>query len=381
MSAFTILATTNETTPQTFDLGERAEGLRFTTAHPGGCGVCSFTLPAEFGEQLSVPPYLGFNFRVDLLDGSEYFWSGRMGPPTLRYSPAGLSWQIEARGYGIALNDQFDQTRNVSGLQTSQIVLNAINNLGPGNWETSITATGVTLSSATAVTLTRLSAMGEIAWAMRFSDASETPQVFYVYPDPDGTVRFTFKPRESAESYTASLLDFETAEFGANEFGLANKITVQYNGGSSFAAVSDTTLQGIGPNGWNLVKEAIEVMPELTQSADALQAAEALLAAKKVLRLAPRGPMTVKTGALLLDSNGQEVKPWRIQAGRVMRLVDVSPSATADSSLAFQNSFQIAETDFQEDGQVLTLVPESFDVYIERSIAQVYSLLTGRHQL
>ena len=43
MSAFTVIVTSTEAAPQAWELPD-IEGLRWTTVHPGGCGVASWRM-------------------------------------------------------------------------------------------------------------------------------------------------------------------------------------------------------------------------------------------------------------------------------------------------------------------------------------------------
>ena len=376
MSAFGIRAiSVNPVT--TYELGQRATGVRFTTQHPGGCAEFSCLIPAEFGEQLAIPPYVGYNYRVDVIDSNGYVWSGRMSYPALVRSLQGYAWRVNARCYGVSLSDQLSTTTNLQNTQTSDAIVTILTSLAPDIAATSITATGFTVSNTAAVNLARVTPAMLIAWAQRFGDSAYNPQTMTVYPDTDGTIRLTFGPRATSADVIGALSESESAEIGDEESDYANKVTVQYNSGASYVSVSDTTLSGqIG-----LVKEYAIVIPEISQSVDATQAANAVLTAKSKLRIAASGPLVYRAGASLTLAAGTLTPIHRVRSGQIFRFTDVDPYQSSASNLAFFNSFMIAQTSYDEDAQRLTITPESYLLYLQRSVATVYSLITGRHQI
>ena len=384
MSAFSVVVTNNHATPVGYELPD-VEGLRFTTVSPGGCGVLSFRLPPQ-NEALAVPPYLGFDYKVEVWDAGVCIWSGVMDPPSLVMDARdSYHWEVTATGWGVLLSAQFDNTQNVQNQQTSTVVSSAITNLVPEfartGFATSITATGFTLSNTAAINLAWLTGVAQITWAGRFGDSSDARQVFTVYPDDDGTVWFTFAPQSTTPDYSVQIRDAAGARLGGNRHAYANRATVRYNGAASSVSSNDTTLQGEGPAGVDHIHELLWVLDELTQSADATQAANALLEAHKALRLAPNGPMVLSFSTTVHDADGQLVKPWRIRAGNVMLLTDVLATEAPDTNLALWPQFLIAETDVNEEAQTVTLTPESFETYMERQVSMVYALLQGRHTL
>ena len=374
MSAFDLRVTATAGT--TYNLGQRVYGLRFTTQLPGGCAELACAIPAEFGEQLAIPPYLGYNYRVDLLDYG-YFWSGRMNYPSLVRDGSGFRWLISAKGYGVSLSDQVSTVTNAQNTQTSTLISNILTSLAPDIDATTITATGFTISNTAAVNINRVTPAMMVAWTNRYGDSSYNPQLATVYPDNDGTVRFTYKPRPTTGDLTAAIYDSERAEIGGEESEYANKVTIQYNSGASYVSASDTAES----NKIGLVKEHVAVIPEISQSVDATQAANAILTAKKQLRIAASGPLVYKVGAPIRDTNNALVPFQRVRSGQLVRLVDVSPYQNPLTNLAFFNSFMIAETVYDEDNQTLTITPESYNLALQRNIATVYALITGRHQI
>ena len=380
MSNFAVTVNDLQSTPVAYELAA-VEGVRWTTVHPGGCGVARFQMAAE---GLAIPPYFGFNYKVDIWRDGVCLWSGLMDPPSLAYSSAsGFHWEVTASGWGVLLSAQVDATQNVRNQLTSTVVTNAITNLVPEfaltGFATSITATGFTLSNTADINLTFMTAIQQIMWAAKFGDSSDASQVIYVYPDDVGTVGFSFLPRPSSPAYTMRLADTQQARFSGNRHGYANRVTIQYNAGASSYSANDTTKQGAGPAGVNHIHEALVVLGELTNVADATQAADAILAARSVLKLAPNGPIVVHFNTPVMDANGALVPPWRLRAGFVMSLTDVWLGEAMGTNLAFYPQFLIAETDVDEEAQTVTIIPESFDTYIESQVARVQALLGGRH--
>jgi len=156
-----------------------------------------------------------------------------------------------------------------------------------------------------------------------------------------------------------------------------------YNSGASYVTVNDTDLQADGPEGWGFVKTFAVVIPEISQSADATQAANAILTAAKALRMTATS-LKVKAGEghpVFYGSNGQPAKPWRLRAGQLFHLRDVDPGVGASTNLAFLNSFVVAGTEWDEESRTLTLTPESYERALERAAATVRNLLLGRHQV
>jgi len=389
MSVFNLAITAVSGTR--YDLSH-ATGVRFSTQLPGGCAELTCRMPGESGDPPAVPPYLGYNYRVDLIEaGYGYLWSGRMNYPKLVRDASGYHWVISAKGYGVSLSDQFSTTTNARNTVTSTLISNALSALAPDIDKTTITATGFTISNTTAVNLKRVTPAMMIAWANRFGDSSYNPQLMYVYPDAtDGAIRFTYGPRATAPDVLGRLSDADSAEIGGDESEYANKITVQYNSGTAYVSVSDTAES----TKISLVKEYAAVIPEITQSVDATQAANAILAVKKSLRIAASGPLVYRSTAPLWNTrstdpfgtglivNSMELLPvHRIRSGQLFRFLDVSPHQSAASNLTFLNSFMVAGTDYDEDNQILRIMPESQNLHLERSIATVYQLLAGRYQI
>ena len=374
MSAFGIRVVALNGT--TFDLGQQVQGVHFTTQHPGGCAEFGCSIPAEFGEQLAIPPYLGYNYRLDVTDSRGYVWSGRTAYPSLVRSRTGYQWRLGAKGYGVTLSDQLSTTTNAQNTATNTLLSNALA-LAPSITASTITATGFTISNTAAVNLARVTPAMMASWIARFGDSNFDPQTMVVYPDNDGTIRLTFKPRPTTADITGAIYDSESAEIGGEESDFADKVTIQYNAGTSYVSASDSAL--IAKLG--LTKEYAAIIPEITQSVDATQAANAILEAKSQLRIAASGPLVYRADAPLYDSNGTLLPAHRVRSGQIFRFIDVSPYESTPSNLAFFNSFMVAETSFDEDSQTLTITPESYALHLQRSVATVYSLIAGRYQI
>lgn len=358
-----------------------AWGLRYSTILPGGCGECTFNLPANPNSYMAPPSIWGYNYRVDLTVGGEYIWSGRMEDLELHKGADGVHWQIRALGYGINLNDQYYTTQAVNNVETSTIISSAVASLAPQIGATSITATGFTISNATAVTLKLVSAAAAIAWASRYGAVTTyNPQVWYVYPDSDGTIRFTFQDRPTSVSIKGMVADFDEADFALFGKNLYNRAVVQYNGAASTATVDKPALQAAGPAGWNIIKTFAMVLPEITQSADATQAANAMVTQFGTPRIAATSLRTSRTADQLnlLDSNGERVNPLRIRSGTLMQFLDMPNTDGAYQGIQWANTFVIAGTEYDEDTQTLTLTPEGYDNSAQKLMAKVEYLLRGR---
>jgi hypothetical protein len=361
------------------NFGPLLEGLRFSTVQPGGCGSASFRVPATNSGTLAPLPWLGKFFDVSITEAGRYLWRGRIEDIELSGGRGGRWWTIGAVGYGAALDDLDAAPEDVSGVTTSTLVSDLAT--AAGIFDTvSITASGFTLSGAAAIDLPAMSAMARIAWAAQFGDSSFRPQVWHVYPGDLGDLTFTFGPRPTTPAYEGYLTDFEAYTFGLQGHQLYNRVTVGYNNGASSATVNDTALQGPGPDGWDITRALVRVMPHITQSADATQAANVLLSAYKAQRMAATA-LVVPAGRRLpvfRDANDQAVAAWWLRAGYLFRFRDVDPGEAAGATLGFLNSFLIDETEYDEDTATLTLRPESFDNLVESSIAAVRGVLGGR---
>lgn len=376
MSSYGVLVTNNHAAPASWDVGVQAERLRFSTLLPGGGSTASWILRRPLSP---IPNFLGFNYDVKITARGKVLWRGRMEDFIAHRSVAGTYWSVTAYGYGVNLDDRLYTTQNVQNTQTSQIVADAITNLTEDIAATSITATGFTIANATAVNLTLLKAAQVVNWAKDFGDATNQQQIWYVYPDDDGTVRFTFKPRPATPDLYAVSDDFEVIEFGVVSRSLANRVVVQYNAGASFVTVDDTTLQGSGPGGWNLVRTLFIVKPEITQPADATQVGNALLALVSKARLSATS-IRLKPSAVLVNGNGQRVFLDEVRAGMLVRLTDVDPAEGALTNLSYNNSFLIAGTDYDEDTASLNITPERQDEKSERALARAIAFAEGRRQ-
>ena len=362
-----------------------AYNLRYTTLLPGGCGECQWRWPAQVGTAADymVPPTLwGYNYRVDIVLAGEVIWSGRMEDLKLHKGADGVYWEVRALGFGVNLNDQVYTTQNVGAAETSTTITNAIATLAPQITAVSIDATGFSLTSPT-VNLKMITAAAVVAWAAKYGDVTTyNPQVWYVYPDSDGTIRFTFSDRPTTVSIKGMVADFDEADFALFGKNLYNVAQVQYNGGTS--VLTDTTTmaarQAAGPDGWGVVKHLIAVLPEITNSADATQAAAAMMTQFGVPRVAATSLKTSRTAdqLTLRDSNGYRVDPLRIRAGTLMQFLDMPDTAGAYQGIQWANTFLIAGTDYDEDTQTLTITPEGYDNSSQKLLAKVDYLLRGR---
>lgn len=374
MSQFNIVVS-NTQSVMLVDLKHEAQGVEFSTTIPGGDNMLTFRVPHSVN---LVPLWAGFNYRVDLYDSRGLFRSYRMEEFTAEStSNGGEFWNITCYGYGINGDDEVYTSQNVSNTQTSTIVSDAVTALMPQIGATSITASGYTLSAATAITLMNLTGAQIIQWAAQIGNSAQAPMIWYVYADSNGTIRLTLIPRPTTVGYTLRASEFGAKNFGFVGRGIANRVVVEYNGGAGFATREDTALQGAGPNGWNVIRTRKVVANELTQAADANQLGDTLLGLHKVLRMSA----TRLTGVnpYIIDSNGQEVEPWRVNAGLLCQFEDVDSHQAAQTALSFSNSFLCVGTRYTEDTQTLELTPESWQAMIEAETARASRLLAGRH--
>lgn len=360
------------------NIGPLAHHLSLSSTIPGGNGQCRFRLAAPIG---LVPDFLNFNYEVRVSDAGEVFWSGRIEDLIAHRDGAGEYWEVTAYGFGVNLEDQiYGSAQNVQNVVTSTVASNTLTN-APQIDVSTITASGFTIANTAAVNLKMMTMSQVVNWAARFGkSATYDGYLWYVYPDADGTVRFTFTTRPTTTTYALRLPDCELVEFGLVGRRLANRVVVQYNDGASVATQNDTALQGAGPAGWNLLRTLQEFVPEVVNSADATQIANALLTRYKQKYMGARS-IQLKPSALILDGNGQRIEPWRMRAGYLAQILDVDAAQGASGTLGFTNSFLVQETVWDQDSQTLSLIPEYRDLSPQAAFAQLFAVLRGRHTM
>lgn len=379
LTKFTIIIQDNQSTPiERANLKGIASNVRISTMLPGGCSVASFEVPgSEFGV-LTTPEYVSWNYKVRFLDAGVEFWSGRLDDAQLSRRASGWWWRITAKGFFANLDDQQYLSQDVSGLQTSSIIANVIASLTQQIQTTSITATGFTLSGAAAINLKMLSAAQIVSWAAMFGDSQFREQIWYVYPDSDGTVRFTYKPRPTTPDLECSVRGFRDVSFRMMGRNIANRVIAQYNAGASTVMKEDTDLQSAGPLGYNVIRSARFFVPEVSQSADAQQAAQVALNMLKYPRMSAdaitTGPQTT-----FRDANENIVPLHMVRSGMLLKFDDVPPATTQQDGVGFNNYCMIVGTDYDEATQTLTIRPETYDNVIDKMIAKSYEILVGRH--
>lgn len=380
MSRFRIDIYDNRSTPVHRDnIGPIAEGLVFTTRLPGGCGEATFRvqLPTHI-----LPQWLDYNYDLRILDERRMPWRGRIEDYIAHRGPDGEWWDVTALGYAINLDDQFYTSQNVQNQQTSVIVTNALAN-APQITASTVTATGFTIANTAAVNLIMMTMAQVIRWAEDFFNSADEQQIWYVYPDDDGTVRFTWIPRSAATHLLLARALCEVSEFGVMGRQLADRYIVNYNAGASNVTVNNTTLQGPGPNGWNVIRARHRVIPEISNSADATQAADGLLAFWSKKRMNAR-QITLKQAHQLptiqTEGTGEIIVPYMVRAGQVLHFTDVNP-AEGPGTESWNDHALIVGTVYNEDEQTLTITPESYDPTMDAFIARVRGVLEGRHKV
>lgn len=354
--------------------------LHATTVHPGGCENASFKFKVPFAGSLVFPEFLGFNFELQLWDSMGCYWIGRIEDFEYDIQGDTVEWSVVAKGYGVNLDDQAYTSKNLQNTLTSTGVSNTLTDLTSQIDTFDITATGFTISNATAVTLKMQRASQMVNWLKRLGDAAHTYQVWYVYPDVNANVRFTFKPRPTAHELEAHLNDFTHNSGGLAGRRLYNSTQVQYNAGASTVTADDAALQAIGPTGWNLKKTLILFMNELTQGVDAQQVADTALAYFKTAKITSRR-LIAQHGIEVLDANKQIVELTRFRAGLLFKYADLNVPQSPVTNVSLANTFLIAATDWDEDALILTITPESLDQLLDSIIGQSQIMLSGRLNL
>jgi hypothetical protein len=380
MSDFSWLVYDNQATPVLRgEISRQITEARWENVSPGGCGDCTFKFhrPVSFTPNELSP--LGFNYDLRINDGERTFWRGRIEKVRAHRGPSGQYYNVTARGYGVALSDKIDATRNVSNKLASTIVSEAITNLGQQIDGTSITATNYTLSAATAINLEFMNANQQIFWASKISNTGFDQQLFSVYPNINGDRIAFFRARPTVPDLEANFSDFIDLESGFDGEFAANRVDLSYISGSS-VQVNSTALQGAGPSGWGIIKSLPQFMQELTQSVDGTQAANTALAISSILKLVASS-LRCQSNTVFRDSNGQRVPLHRIRAGQLLKLNGIITSIGSGTNLTFSNSALIIKTTYDEDAQSLTIVPESFENRLESLLGGSKQALAGRHSV
>ena len=354
------------------NLGPRARGLRATQVLPGGCGMATWRI---FDSIRYPPPYLGIGYEVRLTDGAGVWWSGRMEDFRSDSGADGPFWDIAAYGWGVAgADDGIYTIKDLSNTATSTVVANGITDLMQNIDIQTITASGYTISAATAVSAKMLTGGALFKLMGQFGNSSNSPMIWVAQARNNGDVEFFFKLRPTTTDILGRRRDANPAPFGLVGRQLANRVIAEYNSGASTVTVEDTALQ----TAWGFTRAKAIFVPEITQPADATQIATSVLTDSKVARM---GAVSAHYtfDALFTDSNRRRVPPWRVQAGMLFQFADVSPAAKASGGLAYSNSMLIAGVEIDEDARTVVLAPESYDMTSELAVARAMRLLEGRH--
>ena len=208
-----------------------------------------------------------------------------------------------------------------------------------------------------------------------------SPIQFTIYPDISGGVTATIRAFPTGNpDLRARLQDFGKASFAANGRSYANRISMLYDSGNSVLTAQNTALQAAFPNGVNMVRTLTVIFNQLHDAGDAIQMANTLLNWASAIRLSASGSYTTGGSTRFRnESTGQwVVTPRRVRAGQYMALSDMVTLSSGSTNLAFNNSFLIARTRWDEDSNQLTITPENFESAAERAWAQVRGTIMGR---
>jgi hypothetical protein len=382
---------TNPTSGYTWNISALSRNLNYSTVEPGGCEQASFHIPVAFVDRtLITPPFLQMFYQLRILDELGCVWIGRLEEIGLDIDENGGQWAITAYGYGVRANDQVKDvvsiTKDDNSIYTSAAghtgwVYWAMQNLMPAIQSYNITATGYTFAGA--ATLNNLTAGGLIAYMRAFGTSGQQPVQFTVYPSNDGTIVGTVRPQPTAADLRSRLQDFGKASFKASGRAYANRVQTSYQS-YAHTNIQNSTLQQLPfPNGVAFVKTLSAVAGEFSNATDVAQLSSTLLNWATAIRLSAAGTYTTGGSTRFRDeSSGQwNVTPRRVRAGQYMAISDMVTLSTGSTNLAFNNSFIIARTRWDEDSNTLTITPENFESAAERAWAQVRGTLMGRFTL
>ena len=382
------LVVINQNSGQAWEISTLVRNVSYTTVEPGGCETATFNIPVSFTDRtLIIPNYLQLFYQLRILDEQGCVWIGRLEEVGLDIDENGGQWKVTAYGYGVMAASQVSTKYNMRNKNTmTQIAVDALNLLATENNVSitqNITATGYTINNSGDTTLDTITAAGLLTISRAFGTGGglRSPIQFTIYPDISGGVTATIRAFPTGNpDLRARLQDFGKASFAANGRSYANRISMLYDSGNSVLTAQNTALQAAFPNGVNMVRTLTVIFNQLHDAGDATQMANTLLNWASAIRLSASGSYTTGGSTRFRnESTGQwTVTPRRVRAGQYMALSDMVTLSSGSTNLAFNNSFLIARTRWDEDSNQLTITPENFESAAERAWAQVRGTIMGR---
>ena len=336
------------------------QGLVLTTNSPGGCGQLTGKLEYR-------PPYapllaLRENDRVEVFDAGGLVWRGRLEEKGADIQAGAAVWDFVALGYAASLRDQEYTTATTfaGGTAIEAIFTTVRDDLCPdiSTDNSLVVATGRTLAGVSADMIGK-TAQDVMDAAMQIGDSAGQRLYWHIWEGVRGAnqeAQLELIARPTTPEYVVGLEQGARVTIRWALSRLANRIVVRWGAGPTYTTRNDTASQAASPDGYGVTK-IMHVQQDLVNTAtDAQNVGDALLAQfARVRAVASR--IVIPSTAQIGTAGGGVVLPWRVRAGRMIRVRDLRPSSWGGEGY----DFVIAGTSWDEDAQTLTVTPEGRD--------------------
>lgn len=333
------------------------DSLRMTTISPGGAGELTWTYETQ-------PPYLGLmdlkeNDRVEVFDQAGLVWRGRLEvrAPTIQYGTGG--WSLTALGYAASLRDQFYTTSKIfpGGTVVEDIFRTVRNDLAPdlGTSDLLITATGRTLAGATR-DLVDLTPQQIFEQARLIGSASNETLLWHVWegrPGASNKAILELVPRPTVPAYTVGLSQGVVIALEWNLQRFYSRVVTKWGTGPTRTVVDNTTAQGPKPGGYGLIAMKLIESDLVNNATDATNVANTVLAQYARVRALAKS-IVIPGSAIIEDTAGSAVAPWRVHAGGIVRVRELRAGGISGPDY----DFLAASTSWDERANLLTITPE-----------------------
>lgn len=348
--------------------GPFPDDLVMTTAWPGGCVSCRFTVKRKV---LLTYPDLQYATDLMLTDAQGVFWRGKI--EKFRPQLGQRSESIEVEAVQVNLTRRLIQTITITATTTVESAFaTVLSAYMPKVTTSSLAVTGRALAAD--LTLTKVRAANVFARLCELGDSSNNMLGFGVWPDgAAGAYQLVLASRPTTPDYRMDASNL-TGTFGFDGATYANRQQIEYSGGA-FVTVDDATAQGVLPGGVNeIIDGPLISRTDLTSSTDATAVATTALQLRKQLKVTaesgdvsnPWGIVTVGTSTVL------PVALWRVRAGKTLAVDGILPGGLTGTYTLARNLQWIVGTSYSFRNRVLTLTFEDYTTTQEGVIARQY---------